>query len=320
MAESQIVSYSELDTYRQCPYKHELAYKQRWVGETKSVALSRGTLWHQVLETHYKYLRSLQKAEHTAWSELQPETLTHLVGPLLIDQNTGEPLSDDHALILRMYRDYLSVYEFDPQWKILAVEFAAQVPLRDPAGRRSRFALKLKIDLVVKENGRIWIVDHKSCKDLPTEKQLDLDDQFGLYTWAMQQLGYKVWGSVHSASRTWRPKDPDKDTRSRNSDGMFLNKDGSISKDQPHLYDVEAQFGRRLLVRQPRELETVALEAYRTAQAAYRWKPGEAPRAPDPDRCGWRCDYTEPCLMARKGRDQTEVLVDFGFSQDFTRH
>jgi len=116
-------------------------------------------------------------------------------------------------------------------------------------------------------------VDHKSGADLPSERELDLDDQFGLYTWGLRKLGVAVFGSIYSAARTRQTIEPK---------------------------TLEERFSRTRLYRTDQELETLAREAWATARAFYRYRVGQEPRAPDSDRCRWRCPFTEPCLLGRK--------------------
>lgn len=299
MPETITISYSELDTARQCLFKHDLAYRGRWRAPDTSPALSRGTLWHAVMESHYRTLMVYQQAARAGddWGEarLQME-LRRAVMPHLYDPSMRQ--TEQQELVEWMYTGYLEHYGLDPDYTILAVEHAPEVWLPTDRGGRSRFKLKLKIDLVVRWQGKIWLLDHKSGKDLPKKKELDIDDQFGLYTWAMVRLGRPVLGSIHSAARTHRNKDQTK-----------------------HPQPLETRFLRTPLYRTPRELEAIALDAYKTAVAMYRWEPGEAPRSPNTDTCRWRCDYTESCLASRKGIALvTDHLRDLGFVQDFTRH
>lgn len=292
-------------------HKHDLSYKARWTRDKTADPLRRGTLWHLVMETHYKLLLLCQRENRIATaSELRRAQNEHLY-------DVGMRQTEDQQLIEWMYIGYLEAYGFDPQWEIVAVEHSAEVWLPTDRGGRSNFKLKVKIDLIVREQGRIWLVDHKSCKDLPYRKDLDMDDQFGLYTWAMRQLGKRVYGSVHSAARTHRPKwgGPD-DLRPRNEKGQYLNADGvTVSKNQPTEYPLDKRFSRTPLVRDNTELDTIAVDAYKTARVSRSFAPGDAPRSPDPDRCGWRCDFTEACLMGRKGVDEVEILLSTGYHQ-----
>ncbi len=291
MPRTHIVSYSELDTYRQCAYKHELAYKERWTSATTSPALSRGTLWHAVMEHHYKAIQAHDLTE-TPKPDIEAHYLT-LVKTHLSDE------TDETELIAWMLKGYLEHYGYDEQWEILAVEHAPTVWLPTPNGGRSNFKLKLKIDLIVKQRNtdRIWVIDHKSGRSLPKQKQLDINDQFGLYTWALQAMGKRVFGQMHNAARTERLKSRE------------------MTPDE--------RYSRTLMHRTDDELKSIAIDAYKTARQAYKTPLGEAGRSPDDDRCGWRCNYTDACLYGRKRGDNTETRVflrDSGYIQDFTRH
>lgn len=311
MPKTHVISYSELDTFRQCNHKHLLGYKERWTAPGTSPALARGTLWHIVMESHYKILK--------VWGEEgRPRALPITLVAHAADTNNikssnvlipieqalhkaamahlyeqGSPVSEHSELVEWMYSGYIELFGLDEEWKILAVEHAPVMWLPTERGTRSSFRIKMKLDLIVKWDGKIWIVDHKSGKDLPTEKMLDIDDQFSLYTWGLRKLGKRVFGQVHNAARTQR----------------------NVSKPQP----LDERFGRTRLYRTDRELDTVAIEAYQTCREAYG-PLNKGQRAPDSDRCRWRCDFTEPCLHGRKGGDEKQFLLDLGFVQDFTRH
>lgn len=296
MAGTITISYSELDTFRQCPMKHEFAYKERWQSPTTGPALSRGTRWHAVMEHHYRALAYWQRAIDIPVGAPALADLRREIQELYLQ--TGGSQSEEQELVEWMYDGYVGHYGADPQWRVLAVEHAPFVWLPTDRGGRSRFQLKLKIDLVVRNaRDEIWVVDHKSGKDLPKDKELELDDQFGLYTWAMRKLGMKVMGSVHSGARTQRNKDQAK-----------------------HFQPLDERFARKHMYRTDIELDTLAVEAYRAARRAYAIPIGQADRATNPDTCRWRCDFTEPCLGSRKGMDRYDLLTGAGFVQDFTRH
>lgn len=292
MTRTRVVSPSEIDTYRQCPWKHEAAYKERWVGISSSPALDRGTRWHAVLEVHYLQLLSMQPGFGLTEDQKLERCAEAVAATLDVNDETDD-------LLWWMYQGHVDLYGADEQWKILGVEWKGEFWLPTTQGTRSSFKQKCKIDLIVKDLqiGGNWIVDHKSCKDLPKQKELDLDDQFGLYEWGLRSSGKPILGTVHSAGRTQRNKNQDR---------------------HPQL--LEERFKRTRMSRTDVELETIAIEAYQHMRTAYGYVPGEAPRSPNPDTCRWRCDFTDACLMARKGVDRHEALRSFGFHQDFTRH
>jgi hypothetical protein len=150
--------------------------------------------------------------------------------------------------------------------------------------------------------GQLWIDDHKFNKDIPSDKMLELDDQFGLYTWGLKQLGMPVVGCIYNCLRTQRNK----------------------SKPQ----SLDERFKRIMLYRTDEELAIIALEAYATAKRAWSRGPlddsiapgTDAERNPNSDTCRWRCPFTEDCLGGRKGYDMRRSLKLHGFEQNFERH
>lgn len=305
MSKIVVVSYSELDTYRQCPLKHKLAYKDRYTRPPEEdSALNRGKLWHLVMEEHYRTLQGIQhRLNRRIHKDEEREALAEAwtgVRRLLADGRTGEQ-TEVQNLIEWMYRGHVAHWGADLDWLIVGVEHSAVVPLPAPSGRPSnRYYLKIKIDLVVRDReGRLLVVDHKSCKNLPTDKELDIDDQFGLYTAGMRSLSHPIFASVHSAARTQRNKG---------------DQDGS--NPQP----LSGRFKRSIMYRTEAELTSLMVDASATARAA--WGPGSDNiySSPDTDRCRWRCDFLDAHLMSRKGIPIHTVLRDKGFVVNKERH
>lgn len=311
--EPTIVSYSELDTYRQCPLKHRWGYVERWTRPVKEgSALDKGTLWHNVMETHYQIIKRYQDR----YNGVVPEQLVEKVkkrirqeiAPYLRDMVTGEQ-SEVQALIEWMYDGYVELYGLDPQWRIIATEHQIITPLRDRAGNATRWHLKAKIDLLIldRELGTRWVLDHKSCSDLPDYMALDMDDQFGLYCWAMAEVKRPVQGALHSAARTKQ---------------NVGDKPGATTGKAQTL---EQRFRRTYMPRSKREMKLLALDAYYVASMA-RPTPEAAEHikvysSPDPRQCGWKCDFKEVHLTARKSPQRpARLLEEGGFHQDFRRH
>lgn len=258
-----IVSYSELDTGRQCAYKHLLAYKERWTSPETSAALRKGTLWHAIMEVHYLSLRSTQARKPKPMSDWDRVATAVKAVEKYINENR-EHFEEDLELLAWMYAGYIELYGSDPTWSIVAVEYAAELYLPDPSGAISPFVLKAKIDLIVRDlnNNRLLIIDHKSGKDLPGEKSLELDDQFGIYWWLLNRLGHSVFATIHNAARTQKNKNQEKFPQS-----------------------LETRFQRTYMNRTQPELDTVAKEAFWTARNLYALDPEETPRSTNPDTC-----------------------------------
>lgn len=306
----QIISYSELSTFRQCPLKHHLSYQRRWTKPpAASGALAKGSLWHLVLEEHY---RTIAASAYNGKPRTQAQDDRILakawgrIAPLLYDDNGKQ--TEIQELIEWMYEGHVRKWGTDPTWKILAVEHQIRTPLPKPDGSPSRFILKAKLDLIVLdlELGTRWVVDHKSGGDLPSQQDLEMDDQFGLYSWAMNQVKQPVQGSLHNAARTTRNK------------GDYPGGQHGNAKAQT----LEQRMKRSLIARGKTELENIAFDAFNAAQAAY---PEENQvrslySSPNPRQCGWMCDMRTEHLMMRQGRNPDDVMREMGWRVDFTRH
>lgn len=300
-----IVSYSELDTYRQCPLKHHILYGQRWTKPSKEgSALHKGSLYHKVMEEHYRLIKAYQDANGGKNPKEGSQEEADLLEACKIechkivwDEQAGRYFDDVAELIWWMYEGHIANYGTMPEWRIMGVEHQIITPLLDNRGRSSRYHLKAKLDLVIKQRmtGGLWVVDHKSGGNLPTDMDLEIDDQFGLYTWAMRRVGRPVIGSLHAANRTQRNKTPM--TFEQRMKLTYLNRDNV-------------------------ELDNIARDAYNVARAAHPPKSAPTPMysSPDPRQCGWKCDLKEPHLLMRRGRKPSEVLREYGFKIDRTRH
>lgn len=304
MAGAITVSFSELSDYRQCPLKWHLKWRERWRAPETGPALSKGILWHAVLEAHYKSLKSTQDSDLPEARRLEEANVAAQVAI----RDTGQGDDELIDLVLWMYGGYVEKYGVDPQWRILGVEVTKVLPLPNPSGsgKPGRFRLKTKIDLVVRDLSLparpIRIVDHKSGQNLPSDKELDIDDQFGLYEYQLRKDGIAVFSTVHNAARTTRNK------------GDYPGA-GPGTKRQT----LEQRMSRTNMSRSTTELEAIALDAARTAHAAYSAstsKFGLPHSSPNPDTCRWRCDMLQQHLAARKsGTDIREILEGVGFTQ-----
>lgn len=324
MSNLRVISYSELAATH-CPLKHQLSYIERWSKPPEPMTpLGKGTAWHIVMEEHYRELRRQQQRALELNENLDQIKALNACKAAAGRQisttvyNTSPDLAD---LIHWMYEGYTAQWGADSRWRVLAVEHAAQCRLPTPSGRPSNFVLKLKIDVIVEDliggtrnNRQIWVVDHKSCRNLPKDKELELDDQFGLYTWALRKMGKKVFGQLHNAARTERLV------------GEAKAWSEATDYTPGDVQALDTRFKRTPMYRTDVELSTVAIEAYLTAKNRYDQqrqveKMGvDSPRRTDPNSCRFICDYTDPCLAGRKGVDLRGFLQDKGFMQDFTRH
>lgn len=312
-----IISPSELGVMRQCPLRHQLLYGERWTKQIDDEGhpLAFGTLWHSILEAHYRAIQLHQRAahvEHGNWRKFDVGAAEQHACADALAVLAGVEDPDVKAKLAWMYDGHLEYWGVDPQWQIMAIEHGGEVELPGPPGWPTPFTFKLKfkLDLVVKEDGRVWIVDNKSCRNLPNRLELDLDDQFGLYHWAGNQLDLNIFGTIHNAARKHQLK-------------------GDLDGTDPS--PLENRFRRTPLTRGTRELDRIALEAWQEANERYEGlarvvemkRKGidvEAPRHPSPRECGWACDFTEACIAGRKGVAIRDYIKRKGYRVDRSRH
>lgn len=312
MASPIVVSWSEINSYRSCPHKHELEYSQRWARPNNPhSALGRGTLVHKALEVYYTALlmgKDIAVAHQDAMREINDYR------SLGIDAEVCAQIE----WIIEGYHEKWAT-EDSRNWKVVAVEHRFQVPLLSPGGRKSRFVLKGGIDLIVRDQrGRLIIVDHKTCSALPDDETYEMSDQFGLYMWGMRQLGHKVFAGVHNAIKTKRNKG---DYPENIELWEAVKAEGGKPGARPVPQELDARFARTWLARTDRELTTVAFEAMQTAQKAYN-KSLPKERQPDDMRCRRMCGFKDACIIGRRQGDAKEqvFLKEIGFVQRFERH
>lgn len=318
MADRIVVSFSEIDTYRDCPLKHQLAYVDRWQKEPEEGGpLARGSRWHEVMAVHYQTIRGKASWLVDDGVEFGTKAILQLARTRIEEAGWFE--GDEGELSRWMYDGYVEQFGVDPQWEILAVEHKAELPLltsKEVAARQEliedhdyrqmgvptslaplpdvRFWVKVIIDLVIRDRmtGKLWIVDHKSAKDLNKKIDLELADQFGIYTAGCRALGRKVLGSMYNGARTYRLK----------------------TKAQP----LDERFKREMMYRTDTELDNLIIDFRAAAEAAYSDRPIFS--SPNPRDCSWKCDFRDAHLAARKGVPIEAALLDFGMRQNKERH
>lgn len=178
------------------------------------------------------------------------------------------------------------------------------------------------VDIGVTAGDQLFVADgvltHNSCAALPKQRELDLDDQMGLYLWGLRQLGKKPFGAIYSAART---KMNNGDKPGALEAWTAAKAAGEKPGVKPKVQELPERFSRTYLTRTNRELDVIAQEALATARAAYS-AANQHQRHPDPDRCRWMCGYMEACLLGRKtnGERERQFLVDTNWQQRFRRH
>lgn len=309
------VSYSEIDTFRQCPLKWKLGYREGYRPVVEKEAFRLGHIWHEIMQVHYGVIKEWQSdsvaedgfarspRRHTDEESLLLELCAANVGGVTdkVDVPTRE-------LMEWAYAGYVEQHGCDPDWRIIAIEVRGETPLAD-GGR----GLVWIIDLVVEDldYGGIWIVDHKFPGDLATDTEIDLDDQLGLYwvgwTASGDELARRVNGAMLNEARKKRNQGdlPDAQRGTYKSNGKL--------KGTPQTLD--QRFRRSRTERSWAELIAIREDVKKVLTAMRLMEEnGALYSSPNPKQCAWKCDFKEPHIMARKtGIPIEEILSDFEF-------
>lgn len=313
MAEPIIVSWSQINSYRTCHHKHQLEYRERWTRQPSlSSALGKGILFHKALEAYYGVLKVSSKLVGNAL----PSALA------VLDTTPVESDFDIEAVetVRWMVEGYHEQYYGDTTWQVIDVERKFLVELPKIIEGQPNLWLKGSIDLVVRnEENRLIVLDHKTCSVMPKSgDSFELSDQFGLYLWALGQLGEAPWQAMHNAVKSKRNKG---DIPGAIEEWQDKRDAGGRAGVQPRKQSLNERFSRRLITRTPRELDTLAREATASIAMAYMM-PQFNERNPDESTCKYMCSFREACLEGRKlgPKWEREALAYQSFVQDYQRH
>lgn len=197
-----IVTHSMIKSFRRCP--RQTLYKQveRLKPRSVSKPLKRGTWIHALLECYYTGGDWL--VEHKKW--------TARFNKLFVEEQ--DALGDLPREIKQLMQSYFWHYRDDEDWITHEIEFTIETEL--PNGQLYRG----KVDALVENDYGLYIVDHKSHKQLPDLTNRLLDPQSVLYVWAARREGIPVKGFIWNYIKTEGPKP------------IKFNLDGAMSKKQ----------------------------------------------------------------------------------------
>lgn len=282
-----VVRHSEMADFRHCPLKHYIGWHLGYFDPVKNVKgnRERGNVWHRVMGIHYGEIRAAQIDGETPDLDFINELVTAQI---------RQEDEEHQELLFWMYDGYVELYGYDPDLEILEVEQTLSVPFLDEnqnpfhvydpwTGMVRPVLYEFTLDVLVRsrEYRGILVVDHKSTAQPLGAMDIDLSDQFGLYTVATQRRGLQVRGQLVSQAKTQKLKRP-----------MTL----------------DERFTRYPSIRTPTELRSIEMDAIRTIRQMYSENNVAGPySAPDPRSCGWMCDFKEAHLRMRRMNDPNKL-------------
>jgi len=225
----------------------------------------------------------------------------------------------------------------DKQWITLATEQTFRTPIIVPEGQPPLPDLAPTVYvgtfdrvLLDRRQMRLYLGDYKTTKNDPTKtKHLMMDEQAGAYwafapVWLHESAPAALQAQIRRQLRTIPPSVRKRllsddgelqfagilydfmrkglpDSRPTNSAGHHLNKDGSVSKQQP-----PPLFHRETVYRDEADRQHVIQRVYEDACEIGQVRAGELPAKKSPDIFHCRlCAYYEMCELHETGADWT---------------
>lgn len=170
-----------VSAYMACPMEYKLAMHEHRRPSGRSPALAYGSLWHTMLEVHYKTggnANMVRAAAESAWPDLDPQ------------------VEGDHRTMERAWIDYLGyVKKWGPptaeQGKTIGYPHAplVEISVNAVAGRLIH-PYAGKLDRIIELNGLGYVEDHKSTSRLDKHyfTQFELSNQMKGYTYMARHL------------------------------------------------------------------------------------------------------------------------------------
>lgn len=299
---------SERASYKTCRQQWQWKFNDRIRPTRTAPALTFGALMHAAFEIYYKPGRKrglyLPDAFQKVWETSQER------GFLIYAD--GEP-EDALELGIEMATNYVDRWGDEDHIEILWAEMPFELDMFDPKGRYLVTYVG-KFDSVFKDHSKtpkqIGLFEHKTAAAIDT-KHLALDEQAGSY-WAFageylqslkvfrpgREIDFILYNFLRKAKRDRRPQD---------EAGHYLNKNGTISKNQP-----PPLFQRQPVYRSERDKENlltrVKMEAWEMKQVRAGKLPiYKNPKLQWPDQHCNGCGFRDMCELHETGNDWIDI-------------
>lgn len=166
--------FSKVKCWRSCNKRYEYAYVRNLQAKRKPGAMFRGTILHEMLEARdnersAKYVYAKYAVQYSRLFEEEREFY-------------GESFMED---IWRIYRGYVRTYK-DNDWLVYRTEGEVRMQLT------SKIEFEGHYDLRVGHQRRMWLVDRKTHRVIPTAEERFSNSQLLLYA--------EAWNRTHAQS------------------------------------------------------------------------------------------------------------------------
>ncbi|KKM73035.1 hypothetical protein LCGC14_1414490 [marine sediment metagenome] len=202
---------SEIKEYKNCHLRHYFGYIDLLAPKKPHEALRFGTAIHTGLEEYHTPNGSLPAAKLAFALSLKESIEQMQAWGVEIWNEDREQFVAEEQLGVQMLTRYHDFNKTKDQFIPVSLEESFQVKVRTPRGYKSPTTIFAgKIDGIVKLDGELWLLEHKTAASIDNKyiTSLDLDDQVNTYLWAARELGYDIKGVIYNVLAKWAPKPP----------------------------------------------------------------------------------------------------------------
>jgi hypothetical protein len=304
---------SERSTFKRCPQQWWWSYVEQIKPLRAKTPLWFGSAWHIGMAEWYQ--PGLTRGAHPA------ETFDKVLEgdrSMLVRNEEDEAVYDNAREVgIAMANHYVDTWGKDEHMYMLATERPFQVWIPHPhfVDKKRWVRYVGTIDGVYRDErtGEIWLLENKTAAALRVD-HLPLDDQAGAY-WALMKTrlirmgvlnpGENIAGIMYNHARKAVVDD-----RPQNAQGLFLNKDGTVSKRQPPPYHLRTPVYRSVAER--------ATQIHRIQDEALYMQAVKSGKMPVLKHvrydCPSMCDYFKLCKMHESGSEAFEDFKEMEFT------
>lgn len=190
------ISYSRLRSFKNCKRYFYYDYIRKLEAKEKPIYYSEGIAMHKALEKWYKHqdLNRGIDAITRYYAENKPDTG---------DMGDVQRWIISGEMIQKIFARYVDQYQ-DEKFEVINTEIEFDIDFE-------KFRLRGFVDLLVKENGLYWLVEHKTARTIDEKymMRLTMDYQSICYIYAIEKImNIKIQGVIYNMILKQLPKKP----------------------------------------------------------------------------------------------------------------
>lgn len=308
-----VIRSSERVDFKRCPKKWYWNWRRGLVPRKQMFgALDLGTWKHTALE--WRYTSEEKITLEDAFKRASSAAIAAAMTAQTLSQLEQEKLEKLQILGLGMARGYDRFYGDDPE---IAEPIGAEIPLEfDIENEQGEVIARhaLKPDLLYRnQRDEVWLLENKTAAQITLE-HLPIDDQARAYATmaeiSLRRQGYlrrgeHVKGVMYNFLRKRMP-----DTREQNAQGLYLNKNGTVSKQQPTpiyvRHPVVLSNTSKLIALRHLQREAIAITRVTAALRSKELDPGHLLKTPHKN-CPKLCPFFAMCAVEEQGGDHRQM-------------